>query len=181
MSLKNSKAIVSLCLLLLIHTFVIAQTPTTSSNDTYISKELETQLLVIASEAITTQLQILVSGDLYGSLKNKKYAHLYRDTMMSKFKFQIVRRNKLKETRQDYKDFKTNLVIKVAAREGNKITLKITETTELKMDVPGGPPFYAYVDDHIFEFIYTGQEWKLVKDDIIRPKPPQLNPNDLPS
>ncbi|HEX8706817.1 MAG TPA: amidase domain-containing protein [Pyrinomonadaceae bacterium] len=175
MKLKNGKAILPLLVLMLTSNPAFGQRAAKPPDDAYVSKQLESQLLAIADEAVTTQLQILVSGDLDGSLKNKKLARLYRVAMMDRFKFQVYTGSKLKETRQDYKDFKTRLEVKAASKRGNKVTLKITETTELKLDVPGGPPFYAYVDTHLFDFVYEGNEWSLVKDTIFQPKPSAIN------
>src|SRR2546429_4579092 len=169
-----SKAIL-LIFFLLISSVTLAQTPTGSSNGDYIPKELTSRLLALAEEAITTQYQILVSGDIEGSLKNKQLAHFYREAMMNQFSAQVYRRNKLKETKQDYKDFKTELTINLANKEGNKIVLNITEHTKLKLDVPGWPEATEFKQDHLFEFSYEKQQWRLIKDTILRPEPAPIN------
>lgn len=167
---------------LLISSTILAQTPIVSPKNDNVPKELVSQLLGIAEEAITTQYQILVNGDIEGSLKNKKLAHLYREGMSDKFSFQAFRRNKLKETKQDYKDFNIRLEVKVTSKENNKILLKATEYVVLKLNVPDGPDTTEYKQDHLFEFSYQGQEWELVKDSILRPQlSPINNPNPLPT
>lgn len=96
---------------------------------------------------------------------------------MNQFSFQVHRRNNLKVNKQDYKSFKINLAIKAASRENNKVSLQLTEHTLLKLDVPGGPDSTEYKQDILFEFVYQGQEWKLVEERILRPVSPHIDTN----
>ena len=167
-------------ILLLSPAVVLGQTPIQSSGDNRVSDELASRLLSLAEEAITVQYQILVSGELENSLRQKKSAHLFREAMMSRYKAQIARRNILKETKQDYKDFKTKLTIKTSSREGNRITLTITERTRLKLDVLGGPEATEFIEDHLFDFVYEQQLWKIVGTRSLRPPiPPIQDSNQL--
>ena len=139
------------------------------------------QLMKIAEETITTQYEILVSGDGEGPLKNKRYAHLYRKAMKERFASQVDLRNVLLRTKQDFKRFKTEMRLKGVSVNGDTAKLLVTEQTELYMSVPGGPSSMGLVDDHIFEFRKVEGEWELVSDTIPKPSTePDLSALDNP-
>jgi hypothetical protein len=138
--------------------------------------ELAAQLFATAKEALTSELQILVSGDIEGSLKGKRLARLYRNAKTEQFRFQVSRRNKLKEFRLDYKEYSAEFTLKDVSISGDHAVLKIAEFLSLKLDIPGGPASTEYTEDHSVEFKYDGGEWKLVKDELCRPP---ASPADL--
>lgn len=127
------------------------------------------QLMKIAEEALTTQYEILVSGDGEGPLKNKRFTHLYRKALKERFADQIDLRNTLLKTKQDFKRFKTEMRLKGVSVNGDTATLLATEQTELYMSVPGGPTSMGLVDEHIFQFRKVEGEWELVSDTIPKP------------
>lgn len=140
------------------------------------SGELAAQLFATAKEALTSELQILVSGDIEGSLKGKRLARLYRNAKSEQFRSQVSRRDKLKEFGLDYKEYSAEFTLKDVSIKGEHAVLKIAEFVSLKLDIPDGPASTEYSEDHSVEFKYDGGEWKLVKDELCRPP---ASPADL--
>jgi hypothetical protein len=175
-NISRRSAIALLAVVLFSHAAAVAQES--------VSTQLKSQLKKIANEALTAQYEILVSGDINGSLaKGKSFAHLYRAAMRGKFATQVKLRNDLLKTGQDFKRFETVLRFKEFSVSGNTAKVTATEQTELYMNVPGGPRSTGLMDEHIFEFTKANGQWELVSDTIPKPSTePELSAldNDSP-
>jgi hypothetical protein len=144
-------------------------------------REPVSTVLAIAREALSTQYQVFVSGDIEGSLKGKPLLSSYRDAMRSTFDKQVQRHEALMSHGIRYTDFKTSLELTQTVNEtGNKVDIIGKEFTELTLHVPGGPPNTVLTDEHHFEFVRGRHGWVLVSDTILRPKAPPYDPKNEP-
>ncbi len=162
-------------------TMVLVMSALGTSLRTTAQRSTASELMEIAEESLNTQYQTLVSGDIDTALKGKRFGHLFRDGIGNQLSAHVALRDALKKTRQDFKGFRTKLLLQEVQVDGDKAQLRATEITELDMDPPpGGPKITKSSDRHVFDFARIAGEWHLTNDSIVRPAP-VLPKGDLPS
>jgi hypothetical protein len=137
----------------------------------------EAQLTALARAAVETQNDILVSGDVQGSLGKRENAAAFRGGIERHFPTITNRRNALARARVSYRSHQTTLRVTNTRVEGDRATQTAIERVVLTLPpVPGAPTETAYDQAHIFRYEKQGGEWKLVADEL--PPPPE-DPDSL--
>jgi hypothetical protein len=132
----------------------------------------ESQLAALAQEAVEAQNEILVTGDVEGSLKKKPKAASYRNGIQGHFASLTNRKNVLSKKGIDYKSHQTKVKVKNVKIEGTKASQTITEHVVLGLDPAlGGPKSTEYEQDHVLEYVKVGDQWTIVSDRIVIPPP----------
>jgi hypothetical protein len=132
----------------------------------------EAQLAALAQEAVEAQNEILVTGDVEGSLKKKPKAASYRNGILGHFASLTNRKSVLSKKGLDYKAHQTRVKVKNVKVEGAKATQTATEHVILALDPSlGGPTQTEYEQDHVFEYVKTGDQWTMTSDRIVIPPP----------
>jgi hypothetical protein len=137
----------------------------------------EAQLTALARAAVEAQNDILVSGDVEGSLGRRANAAAFRGGIQAHFASLTNRKNVLAQSRNDYKSHRTTLRIKNTRVEGDRATQEATEHVVLTLDPSiGGPPQTEYTQEHVLRFERAGGQWRLSADEIL---PPPEDPDSL--
>jgi hypothetical protein len=132
----------------------------------------EAQLAALAQEAVEAQNEILVTGDIEGSLKKKPKAASYRGGIQGNLPSLTNRKNILSKKGLDYKSQQTQVKVKNVKIEGTKATQTATEHVVLALDPAlGGPKKTEYNQDHVFEYVKVGDLWTMTSDRIVIPPP----------
>lgn len=137
----------------------------------------EAQLTALARAAVETQNDILVSGDVQGSLAKRGNAAAFRGGIERHFPTLANRRTALARSRVAYRSHQTTLRVGNTRVEGDRATQIATERVVLTLDpIPGAPTQTEYEQPRVFRFERQGGEWKLVADEIL---PPPEDPDSL--
>lgn len=125
------------------------------------------ELTAIAKDAIETQNDILVGGEVERSLAKRPAATRFREGIAKHFESLLRRKKALSEKKNDYKSHKTEVTVKNVTFNGDRATVLVTEYVKLALDPEiGGPTHTEYVQDHILEYAKDGARWRLVSDNI---------------
>lgn len=144
----------------------------TPSHHTTAQSPDEAQLAALAQEAVEAQNEILVTGDVEGSLKKKPKSASYRGGVQGNFASLTNRKNVLSKKGLDYKSHQTQVKVKNVKVEGTKATQTVTEHVVLGLDPAlGGPKKTEYEQDHVLEYVKEGDQWKMTSDRIVIPPP----------
>jgi hypothetical protein len=144
----------------------------TPSHHTSAQSTDETQLAELAHEAIEAQNEILVTGDIEGSLKKNPKAASNRNGIKANFAGLTNRKNVLSKKGLDYKSHQTQVKVKNVKIDGPKATQVVTEHVVLGLDAAsGGPKQTEYEQDHVFEYVKVGDQWTIASDRIVIPPP----------
>ncbi len=153
-----------------------AQPPSAQSK----RNETEAELKSLAQDAVQTQNDILVSGDIERSLGKRPKANLFRQGIAGQFESLVRRKKVLSETKADYKSHRTELTFNTIDVKGDRASINATEYVVLALDPQiGGPKQTEYVQEHVFEFQRENGIWKLTSD-VIPPPPSQAEPETPP-
>lgn len=132
----------------------------------------QTELSALAQEAVEAQNDVLVSGDVEGSMRGRANAARYRAGIQRHFASLTHRKNVLAGTRNDYKSHRTTVRISETRVEGDRAMQRGTEHVVLALDPGiGGPPSTEYTQEHVFRYARNGGRWTLVEDEIEVPPP----------
>jgi hypothetical protein len=131
----------------------------------------EDTLRAIAEASVAAQNQVLVTGDIKGTLENDPLAPFYRDAIWDRLVYAQNQQAALAAHRLGYMSFNTQWTVNDTELAGVTATVKATEYTVLKFDVAnvnhGSPPTTEYVQEHIFTFISREGQWTLVSDQLL--------------
>jgi hypothetical protein len=148
----------------------------------------EAQLAALAQEAVETQNDILVTGDVEDALKKRPKAASYRAAIEKHFVMLVGRKAALSKKKADYKSHKTEVRVKATKVDGAKATQTVTEHVVLTLDPAiGGPKQTQYTQDHVLEYAKEGDQWRMTADTLVVPPPEpveiksKLGPDDLPA
>lgn len=137
----------------------------------------EAQLTALARAAVESQNDILVSGDVEGSLSRRPNAAAFRGGVERHIPTLNNRRNALARSRVSYRAHQTTLRVDNTRVEGDRATQTATERVVLQLaPVPGAPAQTEYEQPHVFRYERQGGQWKLVADEIV---PPPEDPDSL--
>lgn len=132
----------------------------------------EAQLTALAQDAVEAQNDILVTGDVEGSLRKRPRAAAYRGGIQGQFESLLHRRSMLAKKGADYKSYKADVKVNNTKVEGTKATQTATEHVVLALDPAlHGPTQTEYEQDHIFQYVKEGDQWKMASDTIVVPPP----------
>jgi hypothetical protein len=137
----------------------------------------EVHLTALARAAVETQNDILVSGDVQGSLGKRANAAAFRGGIERHLPTITNRRNALARARVSYRSHQTTLRVTNTRVEGNRATQTAVERVVLALPpIPGAPAETVYEQPHIFRYEKEGGEWTLVADEL---PPPLEDPDSL--
>jgi hypothetical protein len=132
----------------------------------------QAELSALAQEAVEAQNDVLVSGDVEGSLRGRANAARFRAGIQRNLANLTHRKNVLARTRNDYKSHRTTVRVNDTRVEGDRATQRGTEHVVLALDPSiGGPPNTEYTQEHVFKYQKTGGQWTLVEDEVLIPPP----------
>jgi len=141
-------------------------------SQTFAQAPEEAQLTALAQEAVAAQNDILVTGDVEGSLRKRPQAAGFRGGIQGHFESLVHRREMLAKKGADYKSHKTDMKINSTKVEGTRATQTATEHVVLALDPAlHGPTETEYKQDHIFEYVKEGDQWRMASDTIVIPPP----------
>lgn len=141
---------------------------------------LRISLTAIGKALLVAQNQILVSGNVKGTLENDPLSPLYQAVIQERIADILSRRDYLANHETAYTGFHTTLTMQAFQRTEDTATLEASEHTALDLVVADGDPLAPktteYGLDHLFTFVYTGDQWQLTSDQLLNvpgPVPPK--------